>query len=321
MLRRLLAVGAGLLVVILIVLGVRGCLNARKERSFENYVADLTALTTDSNSLSETFFGRLEDPGQLSPLQFEAEVKADRGAAEGLFDRARGLDAPDSLSEAQDLVELAFQLRRDALAVISDQIATAFAREGSSQATAAIAVQMRTLLASDVIYGRAQTLIDQALAVEEIPAEAPSSQFLPGTPNWLDPQTIEDALSQVSGTEAASPGVHGLGLEAATILPSGVGLEEGTTVSASAAGAELEVEVANQGESAEGDIGVSYSTDVGSGAGTIDSIGAGETGSVTIALEPAPTPGETSTITVDVDTVPGEKIADNNSATYEVAWE
>jgi hypothetical protein len=34
--RRLIALGAGILVVILLLLAVRGCLDARKERGFEN---------------------------------------------------------------------------------------------------------------------------------------------------------------------------------------------------------------------------------------------------------------------------------------------
>src|SRR5207342_107580 len=83
------AVGVGVLVVllILIILGIRGCLNARKERSFENYVSDLTAITTQTNQLSRGFFGRLSDPGDLSPLSFEAQVAADRGNAESLASR------------------------------------------------------------------------------------------------------------------------------------------------------------------------------------------------------------------------------------------
>lgn len=198
----MIAVGVGLLIVILLVLGVRGCLNARKTRSFENYVADLTALTADSGSLSKSFFGRMEDPGTLTPLQFENDVKADRGVAEGLFDRVRNLSTPDQLADAQNLIELAFQLRRDALAVISDEIATAFARAGSDQADAAIAAQMKTLLASDVLYGRATVLIEQTLKNEEINATVPESFFLPVPPNWLAIGTIKDALGQVAGSEA-----------------------------------------------------------------------------------------------------------------------
>lgn len=324
MLRRLAAVGIGLLVVILIAVGIRGCLNARKERSFENYVADLTALTTESNNLSDSFFSRLEDPGDLSPLNFEAEVKADRSTAEALFDRARSLEAPDELQEANDLVTLTFQLRRDALAVISDQIAIAFAREGSEQAIQIIASQMRALLASDVIYGRVQVLIDRSLQAEQIDATAPPSIFLPGTPNWLDPDVIADALAQVEGsdTAASTPGVHGLALFATTVLPSGVELSPDGETAAPADSAELDVEVQNQGESEETDIGVSFEADNGaSGEGTIDSIQPQRTATATIPIEPPPTAGESVTLTVTAEEVAGEEIGDNNVASYDVTWE
>jgi hypothetical protein len=320
MLRRLVAVGVGLLIVILLVLGVRGCLNARETRSFENYVADLTALTADSNSLSKSFFGRLEDPGSLTPLQFEAEVKADRGAAEGLFDRARSLSAPDQLSEAQSLVVLTFQLRRDALAVISDEISTAFARVGSDQADAAIAAQMKTLLASDVLYGRAQTIIEQTLKQQGINATVPSSVFLPSL-SWLSVDTIKQALGQVAGTEAATPGVHGLGLIQTTLLPDGTTLQEGSPATGTAAGAELEVQVQNQGESEETGVSVSYSIEGGgSGQGTIDRIAPQETASVKIPIDPAPAAGDSDTITVKVEPVPGEQVTKNNEATYQVTF-
>jgi hypothetical protein len=321
MLRRLIAVGIGLLIVVLLVLGVRGCLNARKTRSFENYVADLTALTADSNSLSKTFFGRLEDPGSLTPLQFEAEVKADRGAAEGLFDRARSLSAPDQLTDAQNLVVLTFQLRRDALAVISDEISTAFARVGSDQADAAIAAQMKTLLASDVLYGRAQTMIGQTLKEEGINADVPTSVFLPGTPNWLSIDVIKQALGQVSGTEAATPGVHGLGLIQTTLQPDGTTLQEGSPATGTADGAALDVQVQNQGESEETGVNVAYTIEGGSGGeGTIDRIAPQETASVTIPIDPAPGPGDSDTITVKVDAVPGEQVTKNNEATYQVTF-
>src|SRR5436190_10783075 len=47
--RRGVAAVIGLVVVILIVLGVRGCLDARKTRSFENFNADLQSLVTQTH--------------------------------------------------------------------------------------------------------------------------------------------------------------------------------------------------------------------------------------------------------------------------------
>jgi hypothetical protein len=324
MVRRLIAVVIGVVIIVLIVLGIRGCLNAREERAYENYVRDLTALSSDSNNISSRFFDRLVDPGNLSPLEFEAEVKTDRSNMETLVDRAEGLDPPDSLSEAQELIVLSFELRRDALAAISDQIATAFAREGSNEATGAIAGQMRAFLASDVLYARAQDVIAQVLEQEGIAEEAPGSQFLPESPNWLDPDEVADALGGVSGSEATSAdggGVHGLALLQTTLLPTGAILEQGVPVTAAADGAELEVEVQNQGDSEESDIPVSYEIEGGSeGEETLGSIASQETETVNLPVEDAPA-GETVSLTVIVEPVAGEEIEDNNEATYDVTFE
>jgi hypothetical protein len=323
--RRAVAAGVAVLILILLVLGVRGCLNARKERSFENYVSDLSAIAAETQNLSEQFFGRLEDPGNLQPLQFEAEVKADRGAMEGLLDRAENLDSPDELAEAQDLIVLSYELRRDGMAAISEQLPVALGDEGSAKAINGIAEEMRTFLASDVLYAKSQEQIEAELLEQEIPydpqTENISTQFLPEEPNWLDPDEVAGALggSAVSD-EAATPGVHGLGLDAATLLPTGAAIEDGVPVTAAADGAELEVTVSNQGESDESTTVTYELAGGGGGEEPIDSIAPGETQTVTLPIEDAPS-GDTVELTITVEPVPGEEIEDNNTRTTEVTFE
>ena len=53
--------------------------------------------------------------------------------------------------------------------------------------------------------------------------------------------------------------------------------------------------------------------------GSIESIAAGETSSVSIPLTPAPS-GEV-TLEVEVETVPGEQVSENNEASYTVVFE
>lgn len=326
MVRRAIAAGVGILILILLVLGVRGCLNARKERAYENYVSDLSSIAAETQNLSQQFFTRLEDPGDLSSLQFEAEIKADRGAAEGLLDRAEGLDTPDELAGAHDLIVLSYELRRDGLAVISDRIAATLGDEGAQRAIEQIAREMRTFVASDVLYARAVAQIEAALQDEEIAipeGEPIATQFLPAEPNWLDPEVVSDSLGGLAGSGgAATPGVHGLGLGAVTLLPTGAVLDDGAAVTAAADGAELEVEVENQGESEESDVTVSYELSDGessSGEEQIDTIAAGEIATVSLPIEPAPS-GDAE-LTVTAEPVPGEEIEDNNSLTASVTFE
>ncbi|HEX6117445.1 MAG TPA: CARDB domain-containing protein [Solirubrobacterales bacterium] len=328
MVRRAVAAGVGVLILILLVLGVRGCLNARKERSFENYVSDLSSIAAETQNLSQQFFKRLQDPGGLSALEFEAEVKADRGAMEGLLDRAEGLDAPDELAEAQDLIVLSYELRRDALAAISELLPVALGDSGADKAIQGIAEEMRTFLASDVLYTKGQEQIEEELTAQEIaydPETEPiSTQFLPAEPNWLDPDEVSGALGGASSTsdEDAAPGLHGLGLvEGGVILqPTGAALADGVPVTAAADGAELEIQVENQGDNDESDVVVSYELQGGgSGEETIDEIAAGEIATVNVPVEAAA--GDTGELTVSVEPVPGEEIEENNTLTTEVTFE
>jgi CARDB protein len=323
--RRLIAVAFGLLILVLIVLGVRGCLNARKERQFENYVSDLSALVSESQQLSQTFFDRLDDPQNLSPLEFEAEIKNDRGSAEGLVSRAQGLDAPGELKSAQADLVLAFELWRDGLSAISAQIGTALGEEGSTDAIAAIAQDMQYFVAGDVLYRRAISQIRDVVA-DQCPncGDVPDAQFLPDI-DWLDEATVAEALGQVSGA-ATKPtaGVHGLGLVTGgvTAQPGDVTLTPDTPVTISGQGEpSLSVQVENQGDSEETDVNVTVEVDGNeAGSGTIDSIAAGEIATADVPLDPAPPQGEQVSLDVMVEPVPGEQVADNNEASYTVTF-
>ena len=154
--RRALAFVIGVGVIVLLLLAVRGCLDARKERAYENYLRDLDSLVTTSSQLSDDFFQRFRDPGGPSQLEFQAQLGSSRGTSEDLLNRVQGLDAPDELSAAQADLELAFELRRDGVSSVVEQTEAALGDEGSHDATRQIATDMRQFLASDVLYARAQ---------------------------------------------------------------------------------------------------------------------------------------------------------------------
>src|SRR3954453_22430413 len=63
MLRRGLALGGGLVLLILIVLGVKGCLDARAHRALSDYARNVSQIVEETQQRSKAFFGKLEDPG------------------------------------------------------------------------------------------------------------------------------------------------------------------------------------------------------------------------------------------------------------------
>jgi hypothetical protein len=322
LLRRGLALGGGLLLLILIVLGVKGCLDARKNRALSDYARNVTQIIEETDQTSKNFFGKLDDPSGLSVTEFINQVSADRSAMDNYASRVEGLDAPGDMGHAQNALELVYELRASAMNEIAEKMSTALGDVGSEQAMQSIALQMRKLLGGDALYAAVvRPEINGVLAANGIDgSDVPKSIFLADEARWLDEGEVSAALGSVSGASggATTPGIHGLGLIGTSVNGSELGTE--TTAVPSEGTPEVEVEVANQGESTENGITVSVTVSGGTTlSGTIDSIGAGESSIVSIPLTPAPS-GE-ATLEVKVDTVPGEEFSENNEASYSVLFE
>ncbi|HEX2096623.1 MAG TPA: CARDB domain-containing protein [Solirubrobacterales bacterium] len=320
LLRRGLALGVGLLILILIVLGVRGCLDARKDRALRDYATDVAQIVDETDQTSKSFFGKLADPGSLSVTEFVAEVQADRSAMDNYLSRIDGLDAPGDMAEAQEALELTYALRAGAMAEIAEKMSTALGDVGADKATASIARQIRKLLASDVLYASVvRPEMEAALADNGIEEEVPESVFVPDDTKWLDEAEVADALGQVSGaTGEATPGVHGLELTGVAINGTELSPEEAASISAEET-AELEVTVENQGESTENGVTVSVTFDGTSLQEEISAIEPLETATATIPL--VPTPKGEVTLEVEAEPVPGEEFSDNNQDSYTVSFE
>ena len=79
--------------------------------SFENYVSDLIAITAQTNQLSGEFFGKLSDPGDL--CRSSSRPRSRPTAAPPRTSRAglHVLDTPGDLGDAQNELDLAYELR------------------------------------------------------------------------------------------------------------------------------------------------------------------------------------------------------------------
>ncbi len=322
MLRRLLALGAALVVLILIVLGVKGCLDARARGALSDYSRNVEQIVNETNQTSKDFFGKLEDPGNLSVTEFTSEINADRSAMANYTSRVEGLSAPGEMSRAQKSLELVYILRSAAMEQIANKMPTALGEAGAPKATAAIARQMQKLLAADIVYETVtRPEINGKLADNGIEGDdVPKSTFLPGGIKWLDEGEVKTALGKVNGstTETTTGGVHGLGLLGVRIGETELVAEAPNTVVTEGT-PEVEVEVQNQGESTENGITVVVIANGKETTQEIATIDAGSTGTANVPLTPAPE-GET-TLEVEVEPVPGEQVTTNNEATYAVNFE
>jgi hypothetical protein len=315
MLRRALALGGGLLLLILIVLGIKGCLDARAQSELSDYARKAGEIVEGTEQTSKRFFGKLEDPGNLSVTEFVAEVEADRSAMDSYRSRVEDLGAPGDMKRAQNNLELVYELRGGAMDQIAEKMSTALGEAGSEKAIAGIARQMQKLLAGDVVYETVvRPEVDSVLGDNGITdSDLPNSTFLPDE-KWLEESTVSSALGAISGNSgAATPGVHGLGLVGVSVNGSEL-VEGGATTVAGEEGVEVEVTVQNQGESTENGVTVAVTVEGNTLTGEIDEIAAGEEATATIPLTPAPK-GEV-TLEVEAEPVPGEQFAENNEATY-----
>lgn len=315
------------IILILLILGVKGCLDARKTRSFENYVSDLNAIASQTSQLSGDFFGKLSDPGTDSAVEFRSEIQTDRGTAENLASRVDALSAPGELNDAQNDLELSYQLRAQAMTGISNQMSTALGNPGPArnQAISSISDYMQYFLASDVLYKQAQGQIDSELSNQGIDEKAPASVFMTDPTRWLDPLQVSTALSGISTTQAATHGTHGVAIVQTLVKPGDVVLTTDTPATISGSGApELEVQVSNQGSVDEKGVGVNFSLTGGpetiDGSATIGSIAAGSTQTTTLPIHPSPQRKTPLTLEVTVNPVPGETITTNNRFTYQLTF-
>jgi hypothetical protein len=325
LIRRGIAVGAGLLILVLLIFGIRGCLDARKDRAFENYAADVRALVQESNNLSTQFFTTLSKPKGADALDVQNEINAQSTDAEQLAERAQDTDHPDELDQAHGWLVTSLEFRRDALSKIAERIPAALGDRGRKPAITSIAAQMQALLASDVIYlQRAIPELRSEYADRGINERFPLRRFLPDL-GWLDPDTVDSRLSKIGNlSKEAAPGLHGSGLQGVTAKPSGTQLTAGG-VNRIALSPQLafQISVQNQGESEETDVGVSITIKNGQEINveqTIDKIAAGDTQTVDIPVSKQPETGAVNELTVEVAAVPGEKVKDNNRATYQVVF-
>jgi hypothetical protein len=329
MVRRTIAIGGGLLLLILLVFGFRGCLEARKERAMEDYVRGANELIKLSRAESRQLFDILSAPSSSDQsVNRQNQANALRVDSATLSDRARDLDVPDELSDADDYFVEALDLRRDGLAEVADQLPGALAQEERRNSTGRIAEMMQVFLASDVLLtARFKPRLEDGLDKENVDAPVPSTGSLRFVENidWVGPDFVADQIAGIRGTGGggATAGLHGDGL--GTVSLGGVAVTPG--VSATVPLSEdiaFDIQVVNQGDSTETDVKVTVT--VGQGADAIDleetipEIAAGEAKPVSIPLTKQPPTGQNVPINVAVKPVPGEEVTDNNEADFTVIF-
>src|SRR3954468_19198302 len=189
--RRAVALGAGVLVLILLVLVVKACGDSRRKNALRDWNREATQLGRQSDSgVGRQFFDTLGQGSSQSPEDLQTQVSSLRVQAEQQLKQAEDLNTPDQLRGAAQSLLIALELRRDGLDYIAQRVSTALGNEGdvADQAIEGISSQMQAFLASDVLLrSRVTPLTRQALKDDDVVADPVSTNgFMPSF-QWLQP--------------------------------------------------------------------------------------------------------------------------------------
>lgn len=331
--RQLVAVGVVVVFFIIVIVGVKACSSSAKKNHLRDYNDAVTTIAQKSDDeVSQPLFKLLSGASSAASgksVEVQNQVAGLKLEADQELKQAEALDVPDQADAAQRSVLLALELRRDAMAVIADQLQPALSGTDNGAAARRIAGEMRAFDASDVIWSQrvvpelSTALKDNGVPVGAGGEQVPTSAFLPDLA-WLDDTYVADQLGGAGGGTSsggkAKPGTHGH-----AILSTSVG---GTALSTTATNTvpvdplpAFAVQIQNQGENDETNVRVRVQAGPVTTTKIVPKTTANGTTTATVTLSRAPPTGSVQSVKVSVLPVPGEGTTDNNEETYPVQFE
>lgn len=334
--RRIVAVVAILVVIVLIAIGVHSCDVSQRNSALRNYTNEVSSIVGASNGTGRQLFsllsrgGNATNHGQNLQAQLTTLLAGNYPSADSELQRAENMSVPSQMQSAQQNVVQALKMRRDGIKILAEQIQQALGTTTNRTAISQMAVGTALFYASDVLYkAYAAPAIAAALNGAGIPIGGTSGetieagQFLPDL-GWLQPGFIAAKLgSKVSGGQVntAAPGLHGDSLTGVAVgsntMAPGV-----TNHVASSPAPTFTLSVLNGGQFPE--YGVGCKVTVGalgdSGTSSIPQTTPGQTSTCSVTLSSPPTPGIYS-VTASIAKVPGETDTANNSTTFTVQFQ
>ena len=336
-----LLVGAVVLVVV-IVLVVRDCQRDQLVDSYKTYVADSTALITESAGHGESLREILNNNDNRGPQQIQTAVRQLANQSQAVVDQTRDLDPPGKLDPAHASLITTFEFRTNGLNALADNLPALIGSSNVNSTATGIAEQMQRFLASDVIYD--DSFVGPALvALEEddiVDVEIPQSDdihFLPGnTTRLASPAGARSLVGNLGGGGGSGDSagqadddqtgtLRGLGLLSVEAQPSGQQLSTSNETTVSSEELVWKITLENGGDFEEQNVPVTVTlsypenpNDTITAERNIDVIQPKEQLTLDIPLSGNPRLGESGTLTVSIEPVEGETSTQNNRAEYPV---
>jgi len=322
MVRRLIAAGIALVVLIVIVVVVSGCVKSAHTEALKNYNRDVSRIATESDErVSAPLFSTLTDAAGKSAVAVQVQVNQLLMESQSLATNAKSLNAPGAMASAQRDLTLVMNLRAEGLTKIAALLPTALGGQGK-QASTLIAGDMEIFLASDVVYSqRVAPLIQQTLGSNGVKGlSTASTHFLPNI-GWLEPTVVQARITgqAANGQSQVSAGTHGSALLGTSVATNALQPEPTLNHISGGGSPTFTVNVENAGTAPESNVKVDVTV---SAAGkqlkashVVNSAEPGTKFNVEIPVSGIPL-GVASKIEVNVEAVPGETNTENNKNTY-----
>ena len=322
-----------LLVIILLVVGVNACRGSARDNALRDYNRQVGTIASESDELGQQLFGTLTQQS-LQPVDQQTQINQLRVRAQQQAERARNLDVPGDMENAQRNLLLTLDLRADAVAKIASRIvAVRGDQEGAAeQALDAVTGEMQAFLASDVVYlQRVVPFITEALESADIGGQRIVGARFMDDITWLNPDTVASRIGANAagggggGDQDVAPGRHGHGLVGVSVGQTALEPQPATNRIPAASGLAFTVRFSNQGDNPETDVRVRVRVRPQTGrtisvTRTVDQTNPGAEAQVNVPLGQAPPTGTSTTVQVEVLRVPGEENVDNNAQEYTVIF-
>lgn len=325
--RRAVALGALLIIVLLIALGVHSCSVSSTQSALQNYTNNVSSLVAQSTQNGNNLFSALSQAGSAgSPTQVQHQVNVALNNARRILSHAQRISVPDQVRTGHRDLVMALRMRVDGISAIADEIQPALGTSAGTSEVNRIAAQMARFYASDVMYkDYAAPAIAEAVngaGVRFSPLNG--GQFVPDV-QWLVPSYIARQLHVSSSGQGGkvAPGLHGHQLTSVSV--NGASLQTGgagNNVPASPPPT-FTLDFTNGGDNDETNVRckVTVSGTGISGTATVPQTYAGKSASCQVKLNSTPPTGTPETVVAEVEKVPGEKNVSNNSITYTITFQ
>ncbi|HWE13603.1 MAG TPA: hypothetical protein VG365_08835 [Solirubrobacteraceae bacterium] len=324
--RRAIALGALLVIVLLVALGIHSCDVSSTQSALQNYTSNVSSLMMQSAQNGKQLFSVLSGAAAKgNPTQVQTQVNQALADAKRLLGQARSISVPDQVRAGNQNVVMALSMRRDGISNIANEIQPALGTSANQSNINKIAAETARFYASDVLYkDYAAAAIAGAVNAAGVRFSPLSGgQFVPDV-QWLVPSYIASQLhvagAPTSPTKVA-PGVHGHKLDSVSVGGTPLTLGSTATVPAKPAPS-FTLTFTNTGTNKETNVvcKVTVNGTSVSGQAVVPQTVPGNQATCTVPLNASP-PAGTHTVVAGIQRVPGEKSVVRNSQSFTITFQ